>query len=354
MARDAQAALREFRKRWPQYEGVDDATLLSSLQKKYSEYRDLSLSTISEPNNFLERAISASVQGPIGLTGGGRRAEDVAVPFSQLASEGFRRTPLGKLPGASSVIPALFTGIAESGRQGVRGLRGENVDLGDVLKSMGTAFATESIFKSPQFIFRRGVQRAAREKALRQLPKANVNLSTSIKNLKATGLVTNKSGILEPLENGFNSISFQSGPQAAALKRWIKILKSKDEGLDIQTLTEMENSLGSVAKFGSKGEGVSNPAMNALARKVRGIVSERLDQLGRQAEIPIRETSRVVSTLKTKRSQRLPEETMLESILPSRVATTLGRVTSSPLGQAIQKGLSVGSAEAIRQILRNT
>lgn len=239
---------------------------LSELTQSNNSKR-VKLSQLKSSEGFLQKAIkevgnratSFAVGGPTMASIGGRsipNAEDYAVPATQFISDIAMDNPLAKLavpalniPGVQPSITTGLTSLAETGRQGIKSLKGQGFNPSEIGKTAGVTMGTELAGRGiGKFFMGNAAEREAMNKmgqqigsiknALREIGQDNPNFSIA------------KEAILDPLEENLSKVSNPRGKSASVLRQWRRILNDPNKSVvSSDELIQMEDQLGKSAKF---------------------------------------------------------------------------------------------------------
>lgn len=257
-----------------------------------------------------ETAISGSVGGPMMAAGGVTHAEDAAVPATQLVSDlGLDASGIGFIPGVKPAITTALTTAAEGARQGVKSLRGEGFDSGQIKKTAAITGATELASRGIGKLFAgKAASREAVKKGVGELAKMKGALATagdaSAPVVDAsTGQIMNdtlhipKHDLLDQMTQEYAKTKNPSGPAKQVFEKWIEILSDpKVTHVDPRMAMEIQSDFGNAAKFmsegnwidklvGQLGNVIKKPGLNQSAKAVRTTASDMTKGMAGKAGI---------------------------------------------------------------------
>jgi len=379
-SRDSQTLLAKWRAKYPgAYDNVDDESLYGAIIKKHPEYSDVKFGTSGSHENMLQKAIksqsdqryspfesavSTAVGGPMMAGGGAMRAEDIAVPAIQMGTDLAQDlSPARILPDtAKGAITTGTTTLAEGARQGIRSLRGEGFDSGQIGRTAATTGASELAGRGIGKFFmgkaatrnavRQGYEKlGAMKDAIRTAGEQNPNLSIP------------KQPILDTINELYSKSVNPKGPASSIFKDWIKILSDPNTThISPTALLQMEDQFGQASKFFPKGSNflekvlfkITNPikdtVLNSGAKEVRNLVSGEVDNVAERAGVHgFSDASRAFS--EAKNASASGGNDWLKQLLGGASEVGAGAIAGQALGHNPALGATLGIVDLIR---RNT
>ena len=353
--RDGKTFIISIKQKYPQYKDVDDVTLLSMMQKKYPEYRDVSLDSVPNSENLLQRAISGSVAGiPSAVAPGVNRPEDALPMIAQFGTDfAMKATPQGRIASLTPGVPMATTVGATTGAEGIRqftkGLRGEKPNYGKMGETALITAGTEGIGRTAETaFFRSEIGKTAIKGAKKRLGQALEKLFEVAKNDPTISIMKDDLvGFLEYISEG---IPFKIGPQATGFKNVINtIRKNFPDTLGPREIAHTENILGDIASFDPTKSGeLKNKLANISVKEARSQISGLVDDMGIAAGVPEVKLAGKEAHLAQKKysskKQGLAEIVSNRVTRPGVVGGAVGKLSGNPL-----LGFGVAGADLLMQ-----
>lgn len=328
----------------------------------------MEVDTIPNTENFIQKAINNSnknsridilsgISGGLpAIFGGANNAEDVVPGMTQFGTDfAMQAFPQGRI---ASMIPGVklgttlgATGLAELGRQGVKGLRGEGINLGEAGKNTAITAGTE--------LAGRGLEKMLFGTQIGKdvISGAKKRLGGAIRTLSESGIAnTSRDAIVNFIDHQLSNI-IPIGSQASSLRKLRNIISRYPETLTPKQVSSIENVLNGVSQFDAKKAGqIVNKEANIASKSSRKYVSDELDRLGNMAGVDIAGTSKEAHL-----AQKFnpPSKKGIGSVIgkfsqPGIVGSIAGLATHNPaIGIAAGLGDIIFQQEPIKNFLYN-
>lgn len=277
------------------------------------------------------------------------RAINIISPASNLLKYEELIPLLGQVSGgALAGLPGSVAGAAVGNalKQGIGIMKGKQKDFSNMDLATDTALTAlfEGAARLPAFMAYRRL-RAADDLA----NGAGAELSLAKNALSKVKEAVPIDDVLKPLQEGLDNIAVKSGSQAAQLNKWkLKIESLKKAGeqfIDGNTLIQMEDQLGAVAKFAKEGgrQEIKNVAANSLAKFMRNHVSNLVDDFAKSQGMDYfpklsKQVSKLIKISSKKTNSLI--DTLRGGAIAGVIGTAAGSVTHNPLVGAAAFGLS--------------
>ena len=308
-----------------------------------------------------ESSVSASVDGPMMAAGGANRAEDVA-PMATQGISNVMTAPLRLIPGAAPAINTAATTLSEVGRQGVKSLRGEGFDAGQVGNTAAITGATELAGAGLGKLF---MGKAGARHGVKTAAKKLGSMKESISKAGTDPMLgANKLEMIEFLKSQLGRSASPAGRAAGVMKRWIKDLgKIEGDVIGPEILMQLEDQLGQAASYMSpngfmqnllfkQNNPVKDKALEQGVKASRSNVSQFVDDIAEK--IGLKEWKSVNKDFSRNKTILGDDKT---NALTGAIQgmTRMGSIpglgyAASQLGLPGGVGVGVGAANALRKI----
>lgn len=253
----------------------------------------------SSPNMTIETLLSGSIGGIPSLVSPTPNMEQT-LPMAGQALGGFFGGYAGSVGGTAA--GSALEQIIKSG------VRGKKFDLGKMTSDTASTAIVEGLLRGAgNVLFRREIAAEAMGALGRKLGAMKTTLAEIGQNNPSASIPKEK--VLNLIQSELDKTNVPFGKASVVLNKWKNFLsKSSTKTVSPSSLMELEDDMGSVAKFSTQQAGgislvpdVQKKALNASAKKIRSVVSGEVDNLASKYGMSdFEKISKQISALKEK------------------------------------------------------